>query len=122
MLAKHIMGGGTSAGQAGAINGQAGLQVSVSAAGTTITDATDLTGSINILTTVAASTGVQLPSMDVGDEVEILNLGANSCAVYPYTGERINQLSTNSAFTLGTNTAVKIRKFSSTRCMAWLSA
>lgn len=122
MLARHIMGGGLSAGSAAAINGTGGLMTSVTAAGTTITDATDLTGSINVLTTVAASTGVQLPSMDVGDEVEILNLGANSCSVYPYTGDRINQLSTNSAFTLGANTAVKIRKFTTTRCMAWLSA
>ena len=116
-----IMKGGTSAGQAQAINGQ--VNPSITAAGTTISDATDLTASINVITTAAASTGVQLPSGMVGDQVEILNLGANSVTVYPdATANRINQLTAGSGFSLAINTAVKLRKFSSTRWMAWLSA
>jgi len=119
-LAREVMGGGFSAGQALALNG--GVSSTVTAAGTTITDAFDLLTSVNIITTAGAGSGVQLPSMQIGDSVEILNLGANAVNVYPYTGDRINALATNSGFTLATNTAVKIRKFTSTRCLAFLSA
>lgn len=119
-LAREVMGGGFSAGQALALSG--GVSATITATGTTITDAFDLVTSINVITTAAAGTGVQLPAMQINDEVEILNLGANAVVVYPYAGDRINQLATNSGFTLGTNTAVKIRKFTSTRCMAFLSA
>ena len=50
--AADVMKGGTSAGQALAINGQ--VHPSITAAGTTISDATDLAASINIITTAAA--------------------------------------------------------------------
>jgi len=119
-LAAQIMRGGFSAGQAKALNGAAAS--SVSAAGTTITDATDLTQSINVVTTAAASSGVQLPSCEIGDEVEIVNLGANALTVYPDTGSQINALSANTGFTRATNTAVKLRRFTSTRWMGFLSA
>jgi hypothetical protein len=116
-----IMKGGFSAGSAKAINGQ--VQATITAAGTVITDATDLTASINVVTTAAASTGVQLQSCEIGDEVEILNLGANSVKVYPDSSSAtINQLSAGAAFTLATNTACKARKFTATKWMAWLSA
>ena len=54
-MAKEMMLGGLSWGQAKAINGQ--VNSSVTAAGTTITDATDLNASINVVTTAAASSG-----------------------------------------------------------------
>jgi len=120
-LAADIMRGGTSAGQAQAINGQ--VSPTVTASGTTIADAFDLIASINVLTTVASGTGVQLPSGMIGDQVEILNLGANTVTVYPDSSTtRINQLTAGTGFSLGINTAVKLRKFSSTRWIAWLSA
>jgi hypothetical protein len=119
-LALDIMKGGFSAGSAKAINGQ--IQPAVSGAGTIITDATDLTASINVVTTVAASTGVQLPSAEVGDDCEVLNLGANALTIYPDTGGRINALATSAGFVLATNTAVRLRKFTSTRWIGYLSA
>jgi len=120
-LAADIMRGGTSSGQAQAINGQ--VNSAVTAAGTTIADAFDLITSINVITTAGASSGVQLPSAMIGDQVEILNLGANAVTVYPdSSSNRINQLTAGVGFTLATNTAVKLRKFSATRWMAWLSA
>jgi len=120
-LAREIMGGGFSALGARAIQGQ--VNASVSAAGTTISDATDLASSINVITTAAASSGVQLPSAEIGDEVEILNIGANSVTVYPdATANRINNLSAGSGFTLAINTAVRLRKFTSTRWVGYLSA
>ena len=116
-----IMRGGLSAGTAKAINGQ--VAPTVSGAGTAITDATDLRASINVVTTAAASSGVQLPNGEVGDEVEILNLGANALTVYPDTASnRINALTAGSGFLLATNTAVKLRKYTTTRWIGYLSA
>ena len=120
-IALDIMRGGFSSGQARAVGGQ--VQSAVSAAGTTISTATDLTASINIVTTAAASSGVQLPNVQVGDSVEILNLGANAVTVYPDTSSnQINALSAGSGFLLATNTAVVLRKFTSTRWAGFLSA
>ena len=120
-IALDMMKGGVSAGMARAINGQ--VQSVVTAAGTTITGATDLTASINVVTTAAANSGVQVPNGEIGDEVEILNLGANAVTVYPPTSsDRINALSAGSGFLLATNTAVKLRKFTSTRWAGYLSA
>lgn len=120
-LASDIMKGGVSAQTAKAINGQ--VKSSISAAGTTISTATDLTSSINVIGTAAASSGVQLPSAEIGDEVDILNLGANSVTVYPDSSSvSINALSAGSGFLLATNTAVKLRKYTSTKWMGFLSA
>lgn len=119
--ALDMMKGGISAGMARGINGQ--VQSAISAAGTVITDATDLTASINVVTTAAANSGVQLANTEIGDEVEILNLGANAVTVYPpTTSARINALSAGSGFLLATNTAVKLRKFTTTRWAGYLSA
>lgn len=55
----------------------------VTAAGTIITDATDLTAVRNNVTTVAASTGVQLPAVPIGTDVWVRNSGANALNVFP---------------------------------------
>ena len=120
-IASDIMVGGFSAQSAKAINGQ--VHSALSAAGTTIATATGLRASINVLSTVSASTGVQLPSAEIGDEVEILNLGANAVTVYPDSSSNsINALSAGSGFLLATNTAVKLRKYTSSKWMGFLSA
>lgn len=120
-MASDIMKGGFSAFSARAIQGQ--VQSAVSAAGTTITDATDLTASINVVTTAAASSGVQLPNCQINDEIDILNLGANAVTVYPDSASnQINALSAGTGFLLATNTAVKLKKFTSSRWMGFLSA
>ena len=120
--AVDIMRGGFSSGQARAVGGQ--VQSAVSAAGTTIATATRLTASINVVTTAAASSGVALPTqVQIGDSVEILNLGANAVTVYPDTSSnQINALSAAAGFLLATNTAVALRKFTSTRWAGFLSA
>lgn len=119
-LAKRMMGGGLSAGACKAINGD--VNSAVSAAGTTQGTATVLKSAIAVITTAAASSGVILESVEIGDEYDILNLGANAVTVYPPTSSQINALAANSGFLLGTNTAVKVKKFTSTRFMAFLSA
>lgn len=120
-LALDLVRSGISPQTARGMGGQ--VQSAVSAAGTTITTATDLTASVNVVTTAAASSGVQLPNCQIGDEVEILNLGANAVTVYPDTASnQINALSAGSGFLLATNTAVKLKKFTSSRWMGFLSA
>lgn len=120
-LAIDIMRGGQSAQGARNINGVVGT--GISAAGTTISDATDLQATVNVVSTVAASSGVQLPSMNIGDQCEVYNAGANSLKVYPdQTTVGINQLSVGTAMTLGTNTGCKFRKVSATQVVAYLSA
>lgn len=62
------------------------VKTGLTAAGTAITDALQLVGTINVLTTVAASTGAKLPStVDVGGVVRVENRGANDLALYPPT-------------------------------------
>lgn len=119
-LIEEMMQGGMSSGQANAIMGFG--KADVSAAGTTQGTATALTRSHNVITTAAASSGVQLPNCVVGGEVDVLNLGANPVTVYPPTSAQINSLSVNTGFTLAQNTTVRLRKFSATRWMGWLSA
>lgn len=118
--ANDIMKGGCSAGQAAGINGT--VNSAISAAGSTQGTATSLTASINVITTAAASTGVVLSDSMIGDEYDILNLGGNTLTVYPPSGAQINAIAANGGFSLGTNSACKVRKFTATRWMAWLSA
>lgn len=118
-LALDVMKGGFSAGSARAIGGQ--VNGSVAAAGSSISDATDLTASISVVT--SGTGGVQLYSAEIGDEQEILNISGATITVYPdSTSGRINALSAGSGFLLANNTAVKCRKFTSTRWAGNLSA
>jgi hypothetical protein len=64
---------------------------SLTAAGSTITDALALTSFINLVGTAAASTGVKLPiDCPVGQCVYIANNGANSIKVYAQSSQTIN--------------------------------
>lgn len=120
-LAKDIVSGGTSAGSAQAMNGRVGA--GLSAAGTIITDATDLLATVNVVTTVAAGSGVQLPSMMIGDQVEVYNNGANALKIYPdQSTVAINQVTAGGSVSLAVNTGMMFRKTSSTQIWAFLSA
>jgi hypothetical protein len=119
-IASKIMGGGFSAGQARAICG--GVAQSVSAAGTTQGTATALTAGVNYVTTAAASSGVIVPNMEIGDAIEIYNGGANTLTVYPFTGGKINGVATNGGVSLATNTMIRLRKMTATQIGGILSA
>ena len=120
-LAKDLVQVGFSPGQAGGANGQ--VAPSVSAAGTTISDATDLSASINYLTTVAASSGVQLYFGQVGDDMWVFNSGANPVLVYPpSSSHQINQIAAGSAHVLSTETGCLYKLVSTTQVVALLSA
>lgn len=61
------------------------IQTDVSAAGSAITDATDLTAEVTDVGTVASSTGVQLPDAAQGKVFLVRNSGANALTVYPHS-------------------------------------
>ena len=120
-LARNIMRGGWSAGNAKAVNGN--VATALTAAGTTISDALDLTADTNVIGTCASGAGVQLPSCEIGDSCEVYNGGANACTVYPdASGTQINGLVAGNGFLLATNTMCYCRKITATRWVANLSA
>ncbi len=120
-LAKEMMGGGFSALAARAINGQ--INATVSAAGTTQATGTALNAGHNIVTTVAASSGVRLPACEIGDEVFVYNgQVTNALTVYPDTGATINQLAANIGMLLSPYTGVMFKRATSTVWTAFLSA
>lgn len=118
---KTIMGGGTSAGQAIAIQG--GVSTALTAAGTTQGTALTLqTVGAHMISTCASGAGVVLTAGAVGDTTWVYNGGANQCLVYPPTGAKFNSLSTNGSFVLPTNTNVYLKCVSSTQWLVNLSA
>jgi len=77
----------------------------VAAAGTIITDATDLTKQITNVTTVGAGEGVQLWGANLGTVFHVTNRGANALLVYPHSGvATINGGAGGAAISLATNT------------------
>ena len=57
---------------------------SLTATGTTIADALALTSFLTLVGTTAASTGVKLPDVPVGNIVVVQNNGANALNVFPH--------------------------------------
>jgi hypothetical protein len=120
-LARNIMKGGWSAGNAKAVNGA--VATGLTAAGTNLATALALQADTNVIGTAAASTGVSLPSAEIGDSCEVYNGGANTVTVYPdAAANQINAITAGSGFSLATNTACFCRKVSATRWIAFLSA
>lgn len=120
-LAKDIMLGGTSAGQAKAINGQ--VNSAVSAAGTNLATATQLSQTVNFLSTVGSGAGVKLFNGDIGDDILVYNGGANTATVYPHSSSGIiNQLSAGTGVSLAQYTTAYFRRVTSTRWIVMLSA
>lgn len=125
-LALEIMQGGLSAGAARGING--GVSPTVSAAGSTITDATELKTGHNVVTTITAGHGVKLPSQaEIGDEIYIYNAtsgtGGVVLTIYPQTSSQtINQLTAGLGMLLSPSTAVWLKRATSTAWTGNLSA
>ena len=119
-LARDIMGGGTSAGQAKAMNGR--VAPSLTAAGTVLSDALALNATVNRITTCASGAGVRLFNGELGDELEVYNDGASQCIVYPHSSSgTINQLSAGSGVILPIDTCCKFRRVTTTVWIAHLS-
>jgi hypothetical protein len=119
-LAKNMMGGGLPGGTADAINGS--VATGLTATGTTQGTALALGADINFLGTVASSTGAILYAGQSGDSQIVYNGGANALTVYPPSGAKINNASTNAGVSLATNTFCQYHCVSSTQWIANLSA
>lgn len=80
----------------------------LTATGSTQGTALPLPADINRVTTAAASTGVILPPLATGgtlgirpgDEIIVINSGANAVLVYPPVGGTVNALSANAGFSV----------------------
>ena len=84
----RVQGSGQSGGSAQAICGD--VSASVTAAGSSATDAQSVSAVVTRVSTAAASTGVKLPVAEVGAMMVVRNDGANTLTVYPQTGATIN--------------------------------
>ena len=115
-----IVSSGQSAGSAQYISGDAlgGL----TATGSTQATALALYADNNGFTTVAASTGAQLPAASPGDEVFVWNGGANALSVYGQTGENIGAGAANAAFSVAANKGCGFVKLTATLWAPNLSA
>lgn len=117
----RLMGVGLVAAQAQNICGD--VFDSITAAGSTNADATQLSGAINRVTTTAASTGVRLMLPEVGSSVVVVNSGANALLVYPGTGAQINALTaTTGGFSVAAGGRAMFVGTSSANWFALLSA
>lgn len=81
---------GTAAWTASAIAVSVPVGNALTAAGTTIADALQLSKQINNVTTAAASTGVILPVGAIGMRITVFNAGANPIKVYANDSETID--------------------------------
>lgn len=86
----------------------------ITAAGTTQGTATAITAATNNVTTVAASTGVILPVPFAGDEVVVVNNGANALNVYPQSGSTIGDLASNAPSVLAVGRVLTLRAVTAT--------
>lgn len=96
---------------------------SLTAAGSSNTDALQLSQVINRVTTTAASTGVRLMLPEPGSAVVVVNSGANALTVYPGTGAQINALTaTTGGFSVASGGRAMFVGTSSANWFAILSA
>lgn len=102
---------------------QGDANTAITAAGTTIGTATDLTNTVNIVTTATSLQGVQLDTGVVGDSQVVYNNTAVSISVYPSaTTARINQIALGGAHVLASYTACTYYIASATQHVGILSA
>lgn len=118
------MKGGTSAGQAKAMNGFGGT---LAAVGSTAADAALVTTSVSIITGANATTGVILPAVGPGETCTLFNNSASTLKVWPPTGAAITVVGTglgtaNAAFSQLTYKTVIFTCQSSTQWFANVSA
>lgn len=90
----------------------------LSAAGTTQGTATVLTKSMSEITTVAANTGVLLPTPEPGELFFVANKGANALRVYPSSGGYINGLAVDTFLSVPVDTR---RLFFAVTATQWYS-
>lgn len=118
---QQVMGSGIAGGAADKIVGS--VASGLTATGTNQATGLALSADINEVTTVAASTGVVLPSgCNVGDSIFVYSIGAQTLTVYPPVGETINAIAAGSGFSQATATTAMYKKVNNTRWASLLTA
>jgi hypothetical protein len=121
-LAKNIVGAGFSWVQAQNTS-WAAVKTGISAAGTTQATATALTACINLVGTATSLQGVQIFNGSINDSVSVYNDNTTvTITVYPPNSGQINNLAVNTGILLPNNTEVVLKKVTSTRWIASMSA
>lgn len=106
-----------------AVNICGDVATSLTATGSSNSDALQLSAAINHVGTTAASTGVKLLIPEVGSQMVVINSGANALTVYPGTGCTINALTaTTGGFSVAAGGRALFIGTSSTNWFAILSA
>jgi len=92
------------------------LSNGLTAAGTTQGTASNIGASINIITTVAAGTGVILPNAGslLGSRIIIFNQGANTLNIYPNVGSSIDGGAANIPITLAAGKLIEVMNTTAT--------
>jgi hypothetical protein len=120
-LPSRLMGSGVGAQAAVNICGDA--VTGLTAAGSSNTNALQLSAAINNVTTTAASTGVKLPPTEVGGSIVVANLGANALLVYPAELSQINALTvTTGGFSVAAGKVAVFTGVSGTNLIGMLGA
>lgn len=102
---------------------QGDANTAITAAGTTLATATDLTNTVNIITVATDSQGVQLDTGVIGDSQLVYNNTLVSIKVYPSSSSaRINQIAAGGAHVLASQSACIYWIASATQHVANLSA
>ena len=91
------------------------VDTSLSANGSTQTDATALVKEFNIVSTVSSGQGVKLPVAVAGMAINIVNTSANSLLVYPATNGIINSQSANASLSMPTKGSLQFIASSATQ-------
>lgn len=95
----------------------------LTATGSTIADALALTNFVNLVGTVAVSTGVKLPDAPIGSIVFVQNNGANALNLYPVdTSGTINNGTAGAAVTIAAAAANVAVRQSSTNWLVFVLA
>lgn len=98
--ASEMVNAGMFAAAAGAVNGSTETNITATAAGT-ITSSIALTATLSVITSAAVGSGVRMLAIDVGDTVQVKNLGAAAVNVFPpFATDVINTQAAGAAFAL----------------------
>lgn len=101
------------------------LSASITAGGTNQSTATLLANANNVVTTVAAGSGVRLPAtptVSANDRLHVANHGANALAVYPPTGGKLSNNTANVPALVAPNKCADFFCIDGTNYSAFLSA
>lgn len=84
----------------GGAAGVPSINPSLTATGSTASDALLLTNDLNHVDTVPSGSGGIMPKMNVGADIIVSNGGANAMKVYPPSGARLDSAAVNAPYVL----------------------